>query len=162
MHPPRFPKSGIRAKATRRGGQPPCKAGHCKGTAGCSQGQPAREVGAAHRGSSPQGRPVTLAGVVALRSDAYGHNWLRPAHKGGSRSRAHPLTAQRLQRGPAERRPQGAAAPTVGVATPWQGGCRLARAVVACAGAAATVAAAAQMGQEGLGHSFEKRTILPL
>ncbi|RRT58143.1 hypothetical protein B296_00038126 [Ensete ventricosum] len=66
MHLLRFPNSGIRAKvARRRGGQPrqaPCRASHprkgrgqgpYKGAVGYGQGQPAREAGAAHRGSSP-------------------------------------------------------------------------------------------------------------
>ncbi|RWV89457.1 hypothetical protein GW17_00048389 [Ensete ventricosum] len=67
----------------------------CKGAVDYSQGQPAREVGVAHRGSSPQGRPVPLAGVVSHKGGAC-LGWLRlarrpqgavtrgqPGHKGG-------------------------------------------------------------------------------
>ncbi|RWW58400.1 hypothetical protein BHE74_00034736, partial [Ensete ventricosum] len=49
--------------------------------------------------------------------------------------------------------PVGAATSTTGVAAPWQGGCRWARAVAACVGAA-TATTTAQMGQEWLGHPF--------
>ncbi|RRT31446.1 hypothetical protein B296_00046191, partial [Ensete ventricosum] len=67
-------------------GQPPCRAGHP--WPGRGQGQLAREAGVTRGGSSR----------------------LRPAHRGGSRSRAHMLTALRSQRGPATGRPQGATA----------------------------------------------------
>ncbi|RZR90589.1 hypothetical protein BHM03_00018504 [Ensete ventricosum] len=107
-----------------------------KGATGCDQGQPAREVGAARRGSSrPQGRQPPAGTPACSMAPAMG---CRP----------------RLALPPV-----GAAALTVGVAALWHGGCRQARAVVACARVATAVA---QMGQEGLGHPFEKRMILPL
>ncbi|RZS15417.1 hypothetical protein BHM03_00047254 [Ensete ventricosum] len=108
--------------------------------------------------ASPQGRPASLAGAAAHKGGAYVHDRLQPARRGDSRPRAHPLAAWR---------PQGAAVSRdddVG----RKGGRPLAgwilavaRAAVACA-RAATTTAATQMGQEGLGHSFEKRMILPL
>ncbi|RRT49275.1 hypothetical protein B296_00017800 [Ensete ventricosum] len=85
---------------------------------------------------------------------------LGPAHKGGQRHLqgaalvgttacstapvrgCHPQPALLLV---------GAAAPAVGVAAPWQSGCRWVRAVVACTGA---TAAATQRGQEGLRRHF--------
>ncbi|RWV82110.1 hypothetical protein GW17_00056421 [Ensete ventricosum] len=67
---------------------------------------------AARRGSSPQG--------AATR----GHGQLRPARRGGR---------LRLALSPA-----GAAAPVVGVATPWQGGFRPQRATAAYVGVVTT------------------------
>ncbi|RWV89470.1 hypothetical protein GW17_00048372 [Ensete ventricosum] len=63
----------------------------CKRGAGCGEGQPAREVGVARRGSNPQGRPTPLAATTARRGGAYGHGRLQQARKGRSRPRAHPL-----------------------------------------------------------------------
>ncbi|RRT66041.1 hypothetical protein B296_00005844 [Ensete ventricosum] len=57
----------------------------CKGAVGCGQGLPIRDVDAARRGRSPQGRPMPL-----IRAET---------RRGGSRPRAHPLTARRPQRG---------------------------------------------------------------
>ncbi|RWV97457.1 hypothetical protein GW17_00039747, partial [Ensete ventricosum] len=51
--------------------------------------------------------------------------------------------------------------PTAGVAAPWQSGCWRARPIAAYAWAVVTTTAT-HMGQEGLGHPFEKRMILPL
>ncbi|RWW55742.1 hypothetical protein BHE74_00037590 [Ensete ventricosum] len=96
MLPLRFPNSDIIAKrggGVVNHGQAVAKA-PCKGVADCGQSQPAREADDARRGSSPQGRPAPLAGVVARRGGAYGHGWLWPARRGGSRPRAHPLAAR--------------------------------------------------------------------
>ncbi|RZS17882.1 hypothetical protein BHM03_00050086 [Ensete ventricosum] len=71
---------------------------------------PAREASAAHSGSSPQGRPAPLTGAAARRGGACGHGRLWPAHRGDSRSWAHPLAVRRRQRGSVVGRPQGAAA----------------------------------------------------
>ncbi|RWW44574.1 hypothetical protein BHE74_00049652 [Ensete ventricosum] len=96
----------------------------------------ARGLPAAVR-ASLQGRPAPLAGAAA--------------RKGNSRLWAHLLAA---------RRPQGAAA-NRGGGVGRRGGCRWARTAAACVGVVAAVATT-QMGQEGLGHPFEKRMILPL
>ncbi|RWV87170.1 hypothetical protein GW17_00050872 [Ensete ventricosum] len=106
-----------------------------KGATGCSQGQLAREVGAARRGRQ------SLAGTPACSAT--------PVKGAGCRAPARGY------------RPWPALPPTVGVAAPCEGGCRRARVTVACVGAA-TIAAVAQMRQEGLGHPFEKMMILPL
>ncbi|RRT54906.1 hypothetical protein B296_00016322 [Ensete ventricosum] len=107
-----------------------------------TQGQPVREASVARKGSNPQGRPAPLAGAVARRGGTCGHGRLRPACKGGSRPQAHPLVA---------RRPQGAVAPAIGVAAPWQGGCRCARAAAVCV-RVVVATTTAKMGQEGFSH----------
>ncbi|RWW20918.1 hypothetical protein GW17_00014945 [Ensete ventricosum] len=133
---------GTLKAARRRGGQP--YAGpvtHGQAATKCCQGQPERG------GSRPRALPIGLARKAAV---ARGHSRLQHgACKGG-----------RLQGTRKGLPPVGAAAPAAGVATPWQCGCQWARAIVACAGA--TAAAATQRGKEGLGHPFEKRTILPI
>ncbi|RZR89744.1 hypothetical protein BHM03_00017521 [Ensete ventricosum] len=130
-------------------GQAAAKAPY-KGAVGYGQGQPAREAGAAHRGSGLQARSTPLVRAAAHRGGACGHGRLRPARRGSNRRRAHPLVAWCLQRGSAAGLPQGA------IARFWpcsRKGLSPASGPVTCAGAAAT-ATVVQMGQEGLGHPF--------
>ncbi|RWV78691.1 hypothetical protein GW17_00060292 [Ensete ventricosum] len=93
----------------------------------------------------PQGRSMPLAGAAARRGDACGNTRLqRDARKGG--------------------RLQGACKgllPATNSGHPLVGGCRWARVATAYVGAAMATTAM-QIGQEGLGHPFEKRMILPL
>ncbi|RWW40739.1 hypothetical protein BHE74_00053829 [Ensete ventricosum] len=70
MHPLRFPNSGIRAKTRGRGvashDQPPYRsATHSQAAAKATQGQHAREAGAANRGSSLKGWPLRALQAVA-------------------------------------------------------------------------------------------------
>ncbi|RWW23792.1 hypothetical protein GW17_00011945 [Ensete ventricosum] len=161
MLPLRFFNSGIRAKTVRwRGGQPPCRVDHPrpgrnegplegggrlrpgparKGGRRRSQGQQlVMEASAACGGNSPQGQQLPASTPACRVAPAMGANC----------------------RAPTRACPHGQPCSQQGVANPWQGGCRRARATVACAWATATTVAA-QMGQEGLGHPFEKRMILP-
>ncbi|RZR94126.1 hypothetical protein BHM03_00022753 [Ensete ventricosum] len=107
MLPLRFPNSGIRAKATRSGGQPPV--GPTTYGQVVAKAPPAREADTARRSNNLQGRLKPFAGVAARRDGACRHGWLRPARSGGNRPRADPLAACRLQRGLAAGCPQGAA-----------------------------------------------------
>ncbi|RWW69172.1 hypothetical protein BHE74_00023254 [Ensete ventricosum] len=113
--------------------------------------------------ASPQGRPTSLAGVAARKGGACGHDQLRPTCRGSSR-RGHTLlqrdtrNGDRLQGACKGLSPAASPAASKGDGADRRGGYRRARAAAACAGPAT----AAQMGQEGLGHPFEKRTILPL
>ncbi|RWW50598.1 hypothetical protein BHE74_00043134 [Ensete ventricosum] len=163
--PLRFPNSGIRAKRRQRGGgaashgQPPCRAGHPwlghskgprKEATGCDQGQPAREAGAARGGSSPQGRRLRArieptkgascrapAGATAAR----GHTRLQPGARKGLPPAANPVTNR-------------------GSGADRRGGRPLAGWLPAGKGSSDDDRDAD--GAEGLGHPFEKRTIMPL
>ncbi|RWV91397.1 hypothetical protein BHE74_00052931 [Ensete ventricosum] len=98
----------------------------CKGATGCNQGQPAREASDARRG------PRLLAEAPP------------PGTAACSATPARGPSCRMLARGCHPRPalpPAGATAPAAGVAAPWQGDCRWARATVACAGATAAAAA---------------------
>ncbi|RRT55969.1 hypothetical protein B296_00008877 [Ensete ventricosum] len=71
-------------------------------------------------GYRSQGKQAPLVGATARRGSACGHGRLRPARRGGSRPRAHPLIARRPQRGPTAGRSQGWP-PLSRVATDGQG-----------------------------------------
>ncbi|RRT31255.1 hypothetical protein B296_00048803, partial [Ensete ventricosum] len=121
--------------ARRRGGQPPCRAGHPR--PGCGQGPlqgggwlrpgPARKGGQRHsqgvavarRGSSPQGRCLRAEALPADTTNcgqpvgavtAHGHGRLRPARMGDNHPWSQPLATRRPQRGPTAGCSQGAAA----------------------------------------------------
>ncbi|RWW67213.1 hypothetical protein BHE74_00025360 [Ensete ventricosum] len=166
----RFPNSSFRAKrggGVVNHGQPPCRTGRprlgpdqgpCKGGAtDCGQGQPAREASGSQQGwpplrpapspllatglapgSSPLRAEVTPASTAACSVvPVRGADYRTPARDCCPRPALSPA---------------GATAPIVGVAAPWQSGCRWARAVAASVGAVVT--ATAKRGQEGLGHPF--------
>ncbi|RRT71693.1 hypothetical protein B296_00015692 [Ensete ventricosum] len=155
MLPLRFPNSGIRAKnhstpsccifaakaVRRRGGQPPCRAGHPR--PGPLQGGGGLRLEQARKGGQRRLQGAAPAG----RSVARIHSRLWSASRGGSCPWAQPLAARRPQGAIANR----AATPAVGVVAPWQGDCKRARAAIACVGATT------QKGKEGLGHPLEKR-----
>ncbi|RRT55991.1 hypothetical protein B296_00033079 [Ensete ventricosum] len=113
--------------------------------------------------ASPQGRPTSLAGVVARKGGRRRSQGQQPTRVApvGATGYGQPIGATatrghtRLRRGACKGLPPIEAMVSVArVAATWQGGRQLARAVVACPGATAT---AAQIGQEGLGHPFEKK-----
>ncbi|RZS14449.1 hypothetical protein BHM03_00046158 [Ensete ventricosum] len=111
MHPLRFPNNGIRAKAVRRrGGQPRLAPMQDRPPTARPQPRPPTRGQPAAARASPQGRPTLLVGAAARMGNSYGHSQLRPARRGGSRPRAHPLAARRPQKGSVVGRLQGAAA----------------------------------------------------
>ncbi|RWW84735.1 hypothetical protein BHE74_00006641 [Ensete ventricosum] len=103
-----------RGGATTNHGHPPCRADHPR----LGRSLPIRDVGAARRGRSPQGRPMPL-----IRAET---------HRGGSCPRAHQLAARRPQRGVGCRvpargcRPRPALSPT-GARASARGGCPFVR-----------------------------------
>ncbi|RZR75439.1 hypothetical protein BHM03_00057789, partial [Ensete ventricosum] len=132
-----------------------------KGAAGCNQGQLAREADVAHRASNPQGRSMPIARAAACRGGAYGHGWLRPSHRGDTHK------VDRLQ-GTGKGLPP-AAYPTAsrGSGVDRRGGCPLAGWLPAGKGSRRLRRGSSDgddgvEGARGLGHHFEKRTILKI
>ncbi|RZS24959.1 hypothetical protein BHM03_00058094, partial [Ensete ventricosum] len=157
----------LQGAAAHGHGQLPCRGdwlATCKGVVGCSQdphakGRPAasranRQGGNARRGqtvgAAARGRPAATRhpqGAVAV----YGHsvgaaaNGLQTAARGQpARCAECGFNARRKAASGQRQRSQGllparatASMPTVGVAAPWQSGCRRARVAAACTGATA-------------------------
>ncbi|RWW58750.1 hypothetical protein BHE74_00034361 [Ensete ventricosum] len=101
------------------------------------QGQPEREAISARKGQRLRAK-ASLVGAAAAR----GHDWLRPARRGGNRLQRDSRKGGWLQGICKGLSPVGATVPAAGVATPWQGSCcQRARAVAACARAIAATTA---------------------